>query len=133
MVGMRNMRVAPTAFAMNAVTANGVRAIICTRFHTPSAVGSRTFKPSQARVGIRSRLYSFGEMEMPDESPIPSREFLVARIEARSRAVKEGIDLNTARVNRLIDRTGGERGIGSPDGLGGEGQAVRRGRRSSPD
>ena len=75
---------------------------ICTRFHTPSASGSKTLKPSQVRVGIRNRLYSFGEMELPNDGPIPSREFLIAQIEARSRAVKEGIDLNMARVDQLM-------------------------------
>lgn len=73
---------------------------ICTRFPPEDPRQKHSSEP--VRVGIRHRIYSFEQQELPGEGPIPTREFLHAQREARSRALKEGFDLNTARVDQLV-------------------------------
>ena len=64
--------------------------------HIPSELQRQRLKgysPSPVREDIRNRVYSFDEMDLPNEGPIPTREFLIRRhIEARARALKEGND-----------------------------------------
>jgi DNA uptake protein ComE-like DNA-binding protein len=58
--------------------------------------------PQEVRMGLRERTYTKKMYDLPWEGPIPSYDVFVARLKQHPQDLKDGIDLNTARLDQLM-------------------------------